>query len=231
MKNKIILSFLSIAALIASNANAAIIASDDFSASGSGTGWASSTDWGTGNVSDGTYSATTENFRDFAATTSSADGSEIWVSVEISLSASTQGSWGGISFFDNVGEKVLFGRDSNNAFWGIDAAPENYSTIAATANQTFHLLGLIEYNSGVDTISLWIDPTDMNNLGTANASTTDTLGAFTKLRLGTGIGSDPGLTVDNLTIGTTFADVIPEPSSAALLLGLGAVALVLRRRK
>ena len=227
MKNKIILSFLSIAALIASNANAAIIASDDFSASGSGTGWASSTDWGS-NLNSGTYSATTENFRDFAATTSSADGSEIWVSVEISLSGST---WGGISFFDGGTEKVLFGRDTNNAFWGIDAAPENYSTIAATVDQTFHLLGLIEYNSGVDTISLWIDPTDMNNLGTANASTTDTLGTFTKLRLGTGIGSGSGLTVDNLTIGTTFADVIPEPSSAALLLGLGAVALVLRRRK
>ena len=223
------------ATLTLSQVNAALIASDDFSAEGSGTGFAAASNWGTGNVSGGEYSTGTENFRNFAVTTPSSN-TEYWASIEFSLAAN---SWGGLSFFNGGSEVLLLGRDTGHAFWGIDGrfVADTYSTVAFVADETVHLLARLEFdvNGGgtPDQVSLWVNPSDTTSLatlGTPSATVADNnLGPYTRLRLGTGSSS---LTADNLYIGTTLADVtpVPEPSSAALL-GLGGLALILRRRK
>ncbi len=86
--------------------------------------------------------------------------------------------------------------------------------------------------------ALWVG-TSLSSLlessPTATASDVFTSQALARvvLRQGTGISVANGLNFDNLTIGTTFADVtaVPEPSSFAVLAGLAALAGVSMSRR
>ncbi len=90
-----------------------------------------------------------------------------------------------------------------------------------------------------DTIKVWVDPT----LGTGTESAADdadptriwnpTTISSSDMRFRRGNSSDNEITFSNVTIysdGDSPFAVVPEPSSTSLL-GLGALALILRRRK
>ncbi len=92
-----------------------------------------------------------------------------------------------------------------------------------------------ELNMDTETMTGYLNPTDLTNIaGTAthtiSESATSTWGDMSHFIFSLG-GQEAG-TIDEIRIGTTLADVapIPEPSSTALL-GLGGLALLLRRKK
>ncbi len=94
--------------------------------------------------------------------------------------------------------------------------------------------------SGTTGSALWVGADAVNFIeGTTSATATDTTTAQSlarvALRQGTGISVANGVNVDNLIVATTFADVagtpIPEPSAAAGLAGLVALAGVAARRR
>jgi hypothetical protein len=89
---------------------------------------------------------------------------------------------------------------------------------------------VVEANFDTDTTTLWINPIDMlsPNVSVSVASTVNP-SAFA-FRQATGIGN---VVIDELQVGTTFADVIPEPATVGLLAGpgLGILVACMRRRR
>ncbi|HZZ44858.1 MAG TPA: PEP-CTERM sorting domain-containing protein [Tepidisphaeraceae bacterium] len=78
--------------------------------------------------------------------------------------------------------------------------------------------------------SLWLNPVDTSSapLGTTTDSGfSDAVGAYA-FRQSSATGNS-SITIDNLKVGTTFADVVPEPSTLSLL-GLGALSIIRRRK-
>jgi hypothetical protein len=124
-----------------------------------------------------------------------------------------------------------------------------YWTQDLTPGQTY--LAVVRYTSGASAgtgglSELWIDPSAVS-YGAAEGSVPSADGSATghlvngandhvdSLLVGAGIstGFDPNvINIDEIRVGTTWADVtaVPEPASLGLL-GLGAVGLMARRRK
>ena len=119
--------------------------------------------------------------------------------------------------------------------------------VALTIGTTYFLIGKIALNAAgnQDTLNVWIRtslPTNETSLGAANwsISTANLLNSSSNLNtllLFGGAGTQEGATVDwrstyydSVRIGTTFADIVPEPSRF-LLLGFAFLGLFYKRRR
>jgi MYXO-CTERM domain-containing protein len=91
----------------------------------------------------------------------------------------------------------------------------------------------IEFGAGTTTgnerVSLFVNPALGTEPATASASALD-VGSFIFDRIRIQAGNGDSGSVDEIRFGTTYADVVPEPS-AALMAALGVFSLVLRRRR
>ena len=85
--------------------------------------------------------------------------------------------------------------------------------------------------AGNDTIDVWVNPTAADLTGPADGQLTGAEFDFDHVAIST-FGNFATGTLDEIRIGTELTDValVPEPSSTALL-GLGGLALILRRRR
>ncbi len=162
----------------------------------------------------------------FSATVGSTD--TLWLSFDWGQ-VTAQNSWGGISFF-NSGNSELgkIGNTDNSGFWNVGGATPT-STVSTQGMKT-GVARIVLGGAGNSTVDLWVGATGspVNVSGAALATATNmNLGDTRYFRF---LGGDPQ-TLDNFVVGTTMADVdaIPEPS-AALLGGLGMLALLRRRR-
>lgn len=126
--------------------------------------------------------------------------------------------------------RVAVGNES-----GFSSAAPTYFAQDLNLNTTYLVVARLDL--ATDQTTLWIDPLSESSTSvTATDGITYSVGAINAyaLRQGTS-GSSPNfgapgdLYIDSLRVGTSFASVIPEPSSIALLV-LGGL-LLLRRRQ
>ncbi|WP_353565705.1 PEP-CTERM sorting domain-containing protein [Haloferula sargassicola] len=127
------------------------------------------------------------------------------------------GGYAGVSLYAGGSEQVFTGDLGIDTFWGVDqpavggAHASTDNTAATTATLTYF------FDTGA-----W----SFTTLSGANLSGTGVSGvAFDQLRIANGNGGD--IRVDNLMVDIS---AVPEPS-AALLLGLSAAGIGLRRRR
>lgn len=127
----------------------------------------------------------------------------------------------------------------NESAWGATTAP-TYLPTDLSLNTTYRVVSLLDLST--DKATLWVNPILESdpNVTAADAITyglsggTNSINAYA-LRQGTsGSGANQGgpgaIYIDNLTVGTSFIEVVPEPSALALG-GLGALILAGYRRR
>jgi hypothetical protein len=189
----------------------------------------------------GNYNQPRQNTRGVAA----AMAGEVWFSVlfnnpdatahaGLSLNPSTNGdpAAGAVErLIELAGGTLTFAAD------GTTLATASKSL---AVGQTHLLLGKLTAEDGLDALSIWADPADLNNLGAADLSVTDSdlldtltaLGLYSYNPAGPA-GSAAGGYIDALRVSNepdAFRQVtgVPEPST---LFALGVAALLTRRRK
>lgn len=242
------LNALTCAALLGSAAlsQAAVLVSEDFSyANGSlngqsgGTGFSNA--WtSTTNVSGGVATGNASSTRTLS--TSFGTTGTVWVSFDWGYTStpSEGASFGGLTFYAGTGpesEKQLVGNTwpgVGHDRWGTNGA--TISLVSSVGMKTgVAKITLGGEGANNDMIQVWVgatgSPVDVSGAALLTASGRD-LENIDGIRInGQDFSGDPGAGFDNLLIGTTMLDVdaVPEPS-AALLGGLGMLALLRRRR-
>lgn len=141
------------------------------------------------------------------------------------------GFYGGLNLVGATGG-VYAGLSGNQTTYGLEGPGEGdltLTSVPATVDEIVFLVVRIGFQSGADTIDLFVNPGAL--LSTPDAMTSYDLGILDNIYL----NNAGGYTTDEIRIGTTYADVmVPEPSSLSLAaLGLTLVAFSarhLRRR-
>lgn len=235
--------------------SAAVIAQDDFSgiaegASIYGTSGGSGFSDSWSSDADGTYSiqggravinptsGTTESFR--TLTNSLTDGDNVWFGVTLDISGTDATRFFGMSPFAGGTEEGLLGTSSNQ-LWSLFADGTHATGVSSVTGDpgSIRMVMNLDLQAGADTARIWVvTEGGAIDLSTPDATASVNIGTITRIRMGAGAGN--GTTtftatgvIDDLVIGTEATDVVnvtPEPSSTALL-GLGGLALILRRRK
>ena len=216
-----------------------------------------------GSVTFGPASVTTVYTRQLASTFgASAVGGTLWMSLLYLNTAGSTAAEARIGFYGNMTADAS-GLNTATASGGLPhpvdvgrpatggSADEislySGSTIFSTgiatprgAEAAFLLMRFtLTGDANPDTVSLWVNPNislGEGSLGAAQAtftSGTSDMDVVNGLRFQT--PNTGGFSIDEIRVGTTFADVtpvVPEPTTLIMVgLGIGAVALQIRRRK
>jgi PEP-CTERM motif-containing protein len=243
---------LPVAALLTANVQAALVLNDSFSYSDGpivgapGSPWAThSGTAGQANVVSGQLSLTESESEDVNSALSGgpytvASGAVLYSSFTVSFSALPSGGGAYFAHFRDTGTGFrarVFTSTTNAALGSFRFGIGNSSSATVTSGQiatdlnlntTYTVVTRYDVASGLSTI--WLNPTAETDPSVTASDTPGTIDissyAFRQsLATGSGMGN---LTVDDLRVGTTFAEVVPEPSTIVLLC-LGAVGLMSRR--
>lgn len=118
------------------------------------------------------------------------------------------------------------GRDGSSVNGGNVSVGNALNTIVLKASKS-------DPSGNYDTVELFLNPGSTEPLVADSSIVVDTgisaLDTFRVRRGGGGVSRAPEVTIDNLRIATTYAEVIPEPASATALSVLGLLSL--RRRR
>lgn len=201
----------------AARVDAVVLVSDDFSAAGSGVGWAAGNNWEALENGQATTMPTggphTTNFRDFA-TPIDASNAVTYIKVNYAQTVPGDGNeWGGLAFFTGVegaaGDETFFmGNTAASNFYSLDLKNGAIVNGAIPINNQVHtLIASIDTTGADDVYKFWVD-----NVNLSAPSATHTVvgggpitGPWGTLRLGSQDTTTD--TYDNLVIGTTAADV------------------------
>ena len=164
--------------------------------------------------------------------------------------ASTSGRITAISAaYDSDYATIRYDKVLNDSFYKLSLVTRGLSTGVGCVQLTNQLalgsthLIVVSYTyvtgNTNDMARVWLDPDSATfNAGTApaatltvNGSTSDLTKVFDSIRLGGQSGAPSKVKVDELRVGTTWADVTPIPEPATVgMIGLGAVITLLVRR-
>jgi hypothetical protein len=254
------LAATAVAAVFAPLAVASPIASDSFNSSAGalgtasgGSGWTSNWAGGSTNVtapglvgsgigSASTNKLTTNNDNNGAfrsVPSQGTDGTTVWLSYLTSGNgAPVAGGYAGVSLFAGGSENLFTGKRSNQTTLGVERSGQQTGGAgdsAASADTATHLLVYrIDFGAGTtagnEKVTMYLDPSPGVAPDVAPSVTLDDVNNFTfdRVRIQSGNGSN--FNVDEVSLGTTYADVVPEPATIGLL-GLGAIATLASRRR
>ncbi len=153
------------------------------------------------------------------------DGDTVWLSFLAQVfDTNAPNRWSGIALGDNGG---YFGKPNNAANWGFAFNGASVADSGVESGTAVFFLARIDYNAGLDDITIWINP-DLDSEPTiaSGTSTSQNLGAFDEIILAGRYSAD----YDEIRIGTEFSSVVPEPATFASVFGLVVLGLALFRR-
>ena len=216
---------------------ASVLFSDSFDSVSSGTGFSGAWEAG-GTYAGGEVAVLDSNgtlFRSISTGINTAT-MDFWLAIDLTAGLDTGGTpttaWAAISLYDAGNEDFAVGSDTASEDWEFDT--DGITDVTSTVDIFTGNPAQVILHITSTSIDMWVDPADTSNiaaLGAADASTVVAAitpnGTWDSLRLGK--HNNATLSVDNIVAATTFAEVVPEPGSLALL-GLGGLALLRRRR-
>ena len=166
------------------------------------------------------------------------DGTTVWLSYLFSGTSTTVAAgYAGVSLFNGSTETLFTGKRTNQTVLGMQRSGQSSAAgdSTAPADTSTHLLVYkIDFGAGTtagnEKVTMYVDPAP----GAApDVSPSVTLAdvnnfSFDRVRIQSGNGSN--FNADEVSLGTTYADVVPEPATIGLL-GLGAMATLASRRR
>ncbi|MGD9873203.1 MAG: PEP-CTERM sorting domain-containing protein [Kiritimatiellia bacterium] len=223
---------------LASAASASLITSDDFSYTGtvSNGGWVGFSGAAMPTV-DGSTAIGGAGDGDARLVYADQGSGAVFASVNLNITdVGTSGNSYLFGFSDGTLMEGRFGVQYVNAstynigVFGAGTAPLG-STMTLNVNQSYLITMMLDQANGIH--SLWVD-SDGTDFATPDATTTIAASSGNDgffLRQGDNWDNgDASWTVDNLVAATTFAEVIPEPTTMALF-GVAVGMLVLLRKR
>jgi len=196
---------------------------------GSGVGSASTNKLTTNNDNNGAFRSVSSQ---------GADGTTVWLRYLTSgTGAPVAAGYAGVSLFAGNVENLFTGKRSNQTTLGVERSGQanggGDSTV--TADTATHLLVYrIDFGGGTtagnEKVTMYIDPAPGAAPNVAPSVTLPDVTNFTfdRVRIQSGNGSN--FNVDEVALGTTYADVVPEPATIGFV-GLGAIATLASRRR
>jgi hypothetical protein len=143
----------------------------------------------------------------------------------------------GISWVDNGSPKKVFGLIDQTGKFGVandwyqnPVDPAELSSVDVVFGQRYRIVGMVDYTGGdSDRVKFWVNPTGGDEgtplvSGFANAFWIDGINLYSG-----GTDSSVSARWDNLIVSTTFAEVVPEPSSVMLVASAMLMAGIRRR--
>jgi hypothetical protein len=129
-----------------------------------------------------------------------------------------------------IGKPGAGSSNSNHyAIENVGGAGQHTSSIVATSVQTVLLVLRTDFTAGIDTFSLIVNPPSIEPLTPDVIKADSNISSFTRLYI-----AGPGaFSIDEIRIGKTYGDVVPEPSSVVLagIGGVGIAVVAWRRRR
>ena len=168
------------------------------------------------------------------------------------LAQLVSGAWGGGDYAhalvgyleDKGGENVetgaIFGRLDQDTIGSAVIADKwaNAGSGAAVQGQTYLIVGKLTWDDDVNAFvqsDIWINPTSTTTESGSHAMKADNqaiAGGMDGVDLGAmNLMNTRTIAVDRLRIGTSWVNVVPEPTTMGMLVLVGATAYMIRRRR